>query len=207
MTQSSPLSALAATDRLFFDRSGGTLDRAAAETIVGDTLSGMDDGELFLEYRESESISLEEGRIRSAGFDTHLGFGLRAVLDEEAGYAHAGEVSEAALRRAAAAVGGVRGGRTGRAAEPPRATNSRLYSDANPLTTTDFADRTAALSMLNDYARGKDGRVKQVMASIAGEWQAVQIVRADGTRVADLRPLVRMGVLRKLLVTVFLEAI
>lgn len=194
MTQTSPLSALAATDGLFFDRPGATLDRAAVETIVGDALSGMDDGELFLEYRESESISLDDGRIRSAGFDTHLGFGLRAVLDEEAAYAHAGEVSEAALRRAAAAMGGVKGGRTGTAAEPPRATNSRLYSDANPLITTEFADRTAALSMLNDYARAKDPRVKQVMASIAGEWQAVQIVRADGTRVADLRPLVRMGV-------------
>ena len=92
------------------------------------------------------------------------------------------------------AVGGVRGGRTGRAAEPPRATNSRLYSDANPLITTEFADRTAALAKLDEYARSKDPRVKQVMASISGEWQAVQIVRADGTRVADLRPLVRMGV-------------
>ena len=197
MPQSSPLSALAATDGLFYDRAGASLDRSTAEAIVGDCLSGMDDGELFLEYRESEAISLEEGRIRSAGFDTHLGFGLRAVLDEEAGYAHAGEVSEAALRRAATAVAGVRGGRTGKAAEAPRATNSRLYSDANPLTTTDFADRTAALSKLDEYARGKDPRVKQVMASIAGEWQAVQIVRADGTRVADIRPAGPDGRLRR----------
>ena len=193
MSHAQPLSALATTDALFFD-GAGKLDRGTAENIVSTALAGMDDGELFLEYRESESISLEEGRIRSAGFATHLGFGLRAVLEEEEGYAHAGELSEAALRRAAAAVSGVRGGRSGQAAEPPRPTNSRLYSDSNPLNTTDFADRTGALSHLDDYARGRDPRVKQVMASIAGEWQAVQIVRADGTRAADLRPLVRMGV-------------
>ena len=57
-----------------------------------------------------------------------------------------------------------------------------------------FSARTALLAEIDAYARGKDPRVMQVMASIAGEWQAVQIMRADGTRVADLRPLVRLNV-------------
>lgn len=185
---------LAATDALFFDRPGTELGQDEATRIVAGALEGMDDGELFLEYRESEGLSLEEGRIRSAGFDTSMGFGLRAVLGEEAGYAHAGEVSAAALGRAAATVSAVRGGRSGSLAAAPRATNSRLYSDANPLTGTEFADRAAALLRIDAYARAKDPRVKQVMASLNGEWQAVQIVRGDGTRVADLRPLVRLGV-------------
>ncbi len=193
MSSSTP-SPLAATDALFFEREGAALDRDTAERIVADSLGGMDDGELFLEYRESESLSLEEGRIRSAGFNTSSGFGLRAVLGDEAGYAHAGEVSEPALRRAAEAVGAVRAGRSGTAADAPRPTNARLYSDANPLSDSDFAARTGALSKMDVYARGKDPRVKQVMASLSGEWQAVQILRADGTRVADLRPLVRLGV-------------
>lgn len=190
----SSLSPLAATDALLFGRPGATLDQAGAERIVGRALAGMDDGELFLEYRESEQLSLEEGRIRSAGFDTQLGFGLRAVLGEEAAYAHAGEISEAALARAAATVSAVRAGRSGQAAEPPRATNARLYSDANPLSESNFAQRTAALGQIDAYARGLDPRVKQVMASLAGEWQAIQVLRADGTRVADLRPLVRLNV-------------
>ncbi len=190
----SSLSPLAATDALLFGRPGATLDQAGAERIVGRALAGMDDGELFLEYRESEQLSLEEGRIRSAGFDTQLGFGLRAVLGEEAAYAHAGEISEAALARAAATVSAVRAGRSGQAAEPPRATNARLYSDANPLSESHFAQRTAALGQIDAYARGLDPRVKQVMASLAGEWQAIQVLRADGTRVADLRPLVRLNV-------------
>jgi TldD protein len=69
-----------------------------------------------------------------------------------------------------------------------------LYSDANPLSGMDFGKRTGVLAEIDAYARGKDSRVKQVMASLAGEWQAVQIIRADGTRVADLRPLVRINV-------------
>jgi TldD protein len=191
---SSGLTPLGVTDGLFFERAEGAFDRAAAERTVGSALAGAEDGELFLEYRESEQIGLDDGRIRSAGFDTALGFGLRAVAGEATGYAHAAELSDAALQRAAASVGAVAAGRSGIFAEPPRPTNSRLYSDANPLSAMDFSARTALLGEIDAYARGKDPRVKQVMASLAGEWQAVQIMRPDGTRVADLRPLVRLNV-------------
>ena len=188
------LSPLAETDRIFFQRDDAALDRAAAERIVAEALAGCDDGELFLEYRESEQISLDDGRIRHAGFESGSGFGLRAILGEETGYAHAGEMSEAALRRAAATVSAVHGGTGGVAAEPPRASNARLYADVNPLGEMAFAARTAILAEVDAYARAKDSRVKQVMATMYGEWQAVQVMRADGRRVADLRPLVRLNV-------------
>src|SRR5205807_1617675 len=93
------MSNLAVTNDLFFDRTG--MDPRRVETIVGEALSGMDDGELFLEYSQSESVALDDGRIKSASFDTTQGFGLRAVAGEAAGYAHASELSEAAIRRAA----------------------------------------------------------------------------------------------------------
>jgi TldD protein len=186
--------ALSVTDELFFAREGATLGLEAAQRITREALREADDGELFLEYRESESINLDDGRIRAAGFDTALGFGLRAVAGEAAGYAHAGELTEAALKRAAATVSAVASGHSGVAAEAPQGTNRRLYTDANPLTGMDFAKRTGVLAEIDAYARGRDPRVKQVMASLAGEWQAVQIIRADGARVADLRPLVRLNV-------------
>jgi TldD protein len=188
------LSPLAETDRLFFERDDAALDRGAAEQIVAEALAGCDDGELFLEYRESEHISLDDGRIRHAGFESGSGFGLRAIMGEETGYAHAGEMSEPALRRAAATVSAVRGGASGTASEPPRASNARLYSDVNPLGEMEFAARTAILAEIDAYARAKDPRVVQVSASMFGEWQAVQVMRADGRRVADIRPLVRLNV-------------
>lgn len=184
------MSALETTDRLFFR----DLDRAAAERIVTESLAGTEDGELFLEYVESEAISLDDGRIRSASFDATRGFGLRAVQGEAAGYAHGGEISDAALRRAAATVRAVSAGHSGQAAIGPRATNARLYDDANPLSAMAFPAKTALLAEIDAYARARDSRVTQVMASLSGEWQAVQILRADGLRVADLRPLVRLNV-------------
>ena len=170
------MTALATTDGLFF----GLLDRDAAERRLRDATAGCEDGELFLEYRESESIAIDDGRIRAASYDATRGFGLRAVAGEAAGYAHAGELSDAALARAAETVKAVRQGRSGRLEAGPRATNARLYSDANPLAQMDFAAKTALLQEIDAFARARDPRVKQVMASITGEWQAVQILRPDG---------------------------
>ncbi len=191
LSQDTPL---AVTDRLFFHRADSDLDADSALAATRAALAQSDDGELFMEWRESEAISLDDGRIRAANYDTQLGFGLRAVAGEATGYAHSGEISQAALARASGTVSAVASGHSGISAEPPRATNARLYSPDSPLGGNDFPTRTGVLAEIDAYARGRDPRVRQVMASITGEWQAVQIIRADGARVADLRPLVRLNV-------------
>ena len=96
------MSHLTTTDELFFDRAG--LDRRRLEGVVDDALGKADDGELFLEYRQSEGLSFDDGRLKSASFDTSQGFGLRAVVGETSAYAHASELSEDALRRAGETV-------------------------------------------------------------------------------------------------------
>jgi TldD protein len=186
------MSHLARTDEIFFQRAG--LDRARIERVVADALQGCEDGELFLEYRQSESLALDDGRIKSASFDTTQGFGLRAVSEDAAGYAHASELSEAAIGRAAETVRAVRQGRSGALAEGPVGTNAALYRDGNPLMGPPMEAKVGLLQEIDAYARARDRRVRQVMASLAGEWQAVQIVRAGGLRVADIRPLVRLNV-------------
>ncbi len=186
------MSQIAATDELFFNRAG--LDRRSLETIVDEALAGADDGELFLEYCQSEALSFDDGRLKSASFNTSQGFGLRAVAGEAAGYAHASELSEEAIRRAAETVKTVHAGRGGTMAAAPSGTNQVLYSDINPLGEAPFEAKVQLLSEIDAYARGKDPRVRQVSASIAGNWQAVQIIRAGGERSADIRPLVRLNV-------------
>ena len=183
---------LAVTDALFFERTG--MDPARVGALVTQSLAGMDDGELYLEYSQSESLALDDGRIKSASFDTSQGFGLRAVADEAAGYAHASELSEAAIRRAAATVRAVASGYSGVMAAPPSGTNRSLYTEENPLGLVDLGAKTRLLAEIDAYARSRDDRVRQVMASLSGLWQAVQIIRPDGRRVADIRPLVRLNV-------------
>src|SRR5437762_6924931 len=172
---------------------GAGLDRGDVQRLVDDSLKSADDGELFLEYRQSETFAFDDGRLKAATFDTMQGFGLRAVAGEATGYAHASELSEDAIRRAAAAVRAVGQGYTGTLADPPHGTNRTLYTDLNPLG-VDLAAKAKLLNEIDAYARSRDPRVRQVMASLSGVWQAVQIIRPDGRRAADIRPLVRLNV-------------
>ena len=177
---------------LFFSQSG--LDRGRVERIANEALKGADDGELFLEYRLTESFAFDDGRMKSASFDTTQGFGLRAVAGEATGYAHASELSEEAMKRAAAAIQAVKAGHSGQWASAPRGTNIKLYTDANPIDGTPFDAKVKLLADIDAYARSRDPKVRQVSCSLFGEWQAVEIIRPDGKSVRDVRPLVRLNV-------------
>lgn len=183
---------IAETDKLFFDHTD--LDQARVEKIVDSALASADDGELYLEYGQSESIVLDDGQIKSASYDTTQGFGLRAISGETTGYSHASELSEPALERAANTVQAVSRGRGGERAEGPIGTNRSLYTDQNPLNSLSFEKKVDLLGEMDAYARAKDPRVQQVSASLSGQWQAVQIIRTGGDRLADIRPLVRLNV-------------
>ena len=174
------------------DRAG--LDRVRIGQLLARGLEGADDGELFLEYRQSEVLVFDNGRLKQATYDTAQGFGLRAVKDEAVGYAHASDMSEAAIARAAEAVRAVKVGYSGHAADAPGHTNVRLYSDDNPLGTPTFETKVKLLEAIDAYARGKDERVRQVSASVAASWQVVEILRPDGETYRDVRPLVRVNV-------------
>ncbi|MCH8139617.1 MAG: metalloprotease TldD [Proteobacteria bacterium] len=177
---------------LLFNRTG--LDETRVQSIVENALAGADDGELFMEYSQSESLAFDDGRLKTASFDTQQGFGLRAVVGESTGYAHASELSEAAIRRAADTVQAVRAGHGGTMALGPSGTNRHLYVEDNPLGALDFEAKVKLLQDIDAYARKKDPRVRQVTASLLGSWQVVHLMRADGLRVSDIRPLVRRNV-------------
>ncbi len=180
------------TDELFFNRTG--MDRGRIETVVSDALDGADDGELYMEYCQSEGLSFDDGRLKSASFDTTQGFGLRSVSGEATGYAHASELSEDAISRAADTVRAVRAGHGGTTSVGLQQTNASLYTETNPLGEVDFSAKVKLLEDMNDYARSLDDRVVQFSASISGEWQAVKIVRKDNECREDIRPLVRVNV-------------
>ncbi len=165
-----------------------------ALSILQTALHGADDGELFLERSELESLVFDDGRLKSAAYDANEGFGLRVVAGETAGYAHANEISAAALRRAADASALAKSGHAGVTAEAPRATNQRLYEPVDPLASPAFSDKIALLQEIDAFARARDPRVVQVSATLVGERRAIQILRADALSVDDVRPLVRLNI-------------
>jgi TldD protein len=170
------------------------VDRDRAAHILSEALTGADDGEIFAERSHSEFFMFDDGRLKSASYDSTEGFGFRVVAGETVGYAHASEISEGALRRAAASASLAKRGYSGVAAEGPRATNTHLYGDVDPLASPGFGDKVALLQEIDAYARARDPRVAQVMTSMAGERRVVEILRADGRLIRDIRPLARLNV-------------
>ena len=191
-TSSKSINHLATADGLFFGKGG--LDPRKTSKMVDEALAGADDGELFLEYVQSESLSFDDGKLKSASFDTTQGFGLRAVAGDSTGFAHASALDEHALKRASSTVKSVRSGRSGKSDESPRGTNRLLYADDNPIDGVPFAQKVALMQEIDAYVRAKEPKARQVSVSLSGSWQVVEIVRAGGWRAADVRPLVRLNV-------------
>lgn len=116
------------------------------------------------------------------------------MADEAVGYAHSGELSLAALSRAADAVGAVTHGYSGSYATAPQRTNAKLYGDGNPIGSPTFEEKVKLLSEIDAYLRDKDPKVRQVTATVGASWQVVEILRADGHRVRDIRPMTRINI-------------
>jgi TldD protein len=173
--------------------SAGVEPERALQQLKG-AVQGADDGELYLERSESEGLLFDDGRMKSSSYDSSEGFGLRVVTGETTGYAHASEVSEAAIARAAASAGAVKRGYAGIVAESPRGTNARLYGEDDVVSFPPFSAKAELLMEIDAFARALDPRVVQVSASIAGERRTVEILRADGRLLRDVRPLVRLNV-------------
>ncbi|WP_298806250.1 DNA gyrase modulator, partial [uncultured Lentibacter sp.] len=170
------------------------VDERKALNLLEKACAGAEDGELFLERSKSEALVLDDGRVKTASFDTSQGFGLRAVLGEVAGYAHSTEISEAAMTRAVETARLAVGAGGGTMAVGPKGTNTRLYEAIDPIESAGFSAKLDILKEIDAYARGLDRRVVQVTASVSASYQEVEILRVGGQRLADVRPMVRLNV-------------
>ncbi len=169
------------------------LDPERAKRLTADALTKCDDGELFLQYRATESFVFDDGRLKTADYSTDSGFGLRGVSGEMTGFSHSNEISESAIRRAAQTLQ-LLDPAASSLAPPPVRTNRHLYGDANPLELIPFAKKVALCQQIDAAARARDPRVAQVSVGLSGSWSVVEIVRPDGFVATDIRPLVRLNV-------------
>ena len=178
------------TEKLFFSNSD--LNDSKIDKIVSDSLLNADDGELYLEFCESESFVYDDQRLKSASFDVSKGFGLRAISNESTGYAHSSDIDESSLKKASNTVNFVTKGNTGSFNSNFNRTNKKLYHDVNPINSSLFAEKVETLKKIDEYARKQNPNIKQVSAALNGEWQVVRIYSPGGILVEDIRPLVRL---------------
>lgn len=168
------------------------------EHVLDHILSGrVDDADIYFQTTRSEGWSLEEGIVKAGSFSIDQGVGVRAISGEKTAFAYSDDLSLPALKSASTAVReiGMGGGQVARVQGDGQVVSvADRYCPLDPIASLPAPDKVALLEKLEQLARAIDPRVKQVMASLAGEYDVVMVQRADGQRVADVRPLVRLGI-------------
>jgi TldD protein len=174
-----------------------------SEAVVAQALATIgehriDDADLYFQTTRHEGWSLEEGIVKSGSFSIDQGVGVRAISGEKTAFAYSDDLSPGSLLEAARTVRTIAAAGQQRRVKLPRrprpAASRLLYAPTDPIATLDSAQKVALLEKVERLARAKDPRVVQVMAGLAAEWDVVLVARADGTRAADVRPLVRLSV-------------
>jgi TldD protein len=171
------------------------LTESAIESVFGDImLHDADYADLYFQYSRSEGWSLEEGRVKSGSFNIDQGVGVRVVCGEKTAFAYSDDISLPALQDAARATRSIaRVGGNGQAARSTKKSSHALYMPADPVSTFADGEKVKILERLEQFARGIDPRVKEVMGRLSGEYEVVMVARHDGVIAADVRPLVHIG--------------
>ena len=176
----------------FFEKSD--LSRNEAENLVSDTLAKCDDGELYLENSKSESILLDDNKIKNSSYSSDLGYGFRAISEEIVAYSHSNEISKNSLKQSAENLKStLRSAKRSYNHSIPKS-NKRYYDDINPIEQKTLNEKIKILNDVNKYIRSKDKYVKQVTANFLGEQKSVEIIRSGGEICSDIRPLIRFNV-------------
>ena len=176
----------------FFDKSDAT--RKDVDNIVSETLKNCDDGELYFEESKSESILLDDNKIKTSNYSSDLGFGFRAISNEVVAYSHSNEISKDSLKNSSENLKSTLKSSNGTYNYEIPKTNNKFYDDINPIEKKSLDSKLEVLNKVNDYLRKKDTTVKQVTASFNGEQKSIEIIRSGGEALTDVRPLIRFNV-------------
>ena len=177
------------------------LQIASLDSLLGDMYSGAaSDADIYLQYKRSESWSLDDGIVRDGSHSIQQGAGLRVVSGDKSGFAYCEDLSLKSLQRSAAIAQAItRQGQSGQQkleykSPKPIAITSSLYPALNPLDSLLDDDKVALLQKIDKLARAADSRVQQVNATLAGNYEVIMVNNSAGEWVADVRPLIRCNV-------------
>src|SRR5262249_23727773 len=142
----------------------------------------VDYADLFFEYGTQDSVVLEEGIVKTGDRHLEQGVGVRAQLGERQGYAHSDERSAEARQLAARTARPIsaQAGASHRAAVAVRSGDRNLCPVAQPPTDAGVADKIALVEQIDRYARARDPRIVEVMASCITQHRSVLVMGSDG---------------------------
>tara|TARA_B100001094_G_scaffold181049_1_gene175457 strand:- start:632 stop:2053 length:1422 start_codon:yes stop_codon:yes gene_type:complete len=177
-----------------FDPFRKNLTREDAVKSLKLATKNSDDGEIFFEQRQTETITFDDSRVKSANFDSSEGMGMRSVCGEITGYAHSTDLSLLALSKMIPTLQKASQEKKCLLTEAPIKTKKNLYDPSNPISELTFSKKIKILQEIDDFTRSLDPNIKQVTATISASNQKILILRPDGSSSSDIRPMVRLNI-------------
>lgn len=155
----------------------------------------IDYADLYFQFSQDESWSLEDSIIKEGGFHIDRGVGVRAVSGEKTGFAYADQISLAQLEQCATAARSITQERSSSIIQPFKQSQAiARYPAINPLDTLSREQKVELLHLVDKVARAEDPRVIQVNAGLSAVYEEMLVAATDGTLAADIRPLVRLSI-------------
>ena len=155
----------------------------------------IDQADLYFQSAHAESWVLEDQIVREGSHSINQGVGIRAISGEKTGFAYSDEIALPALTEAATAARSIaKQGESGEQKILTKTNSPVLYSDKDPLDSIPTEDKVSFLKKLDQAARKKDPRIKQVLIGLTGSQSTILVANSDGMLCGDIRPLVRLNI-------------
>lgn len=151
-------------------------------------------GELFIEYKESEVIRIEDGIIQTPNLNFNKGFGLRTFKEDITKYSYSSEIDVSSINKAIEAVRFSHNSLESNVKIEAKDNKNNLYSGTKFIDSLLLEEKIKFLKGADTYARAKSENVRQVIGVLASTWQVVSILNELGKRVCDIRPLIRFTI-------------
>ena len=172
------------------------LELADVDRALGALMSRrLDYADIYFQYTRFESWTVEDGIVKDGVHSVDHGMGVRALDGERTGFAYSDELGREALDDAVRAARGIaRQGGDGRCKVATASAVKPLYPALDPMASLDDRQKVGLLADLDRDVRAMDGRVSQVIGSLAGVYELVLVQNSEGVLGVDVRPLVRLNV-------------
>lgn len=181
-------------DSIFAERF--QITRADLENYLGEALAqGGDYADLYFEYLQTSSISIDESMVKSAAQGVSMGVGVRVISGERTGYAYSDDLSPEKIRGAAKVAACIASGPSKvDKFDLNEGRRHNLYPVLIAPTETAFTQRVDLVKRADRAARAYDPRIFQVQAVYADNLRHVMVATSDGVLTLDRQPLARMSV-------------
>jgi len=173
------------------------VDEATLKAVLAEaTAQGADDAELYFEHTLSTAVGLSDGVVDRAHTSVDLGMGVRVVVGDQVGYAYTEDLSFEHLVSAAQTARAI--AHTGHGPPAVAIELKRERPDFYPVDRSwSDVELSVRVPMIRDWeqrAFAKSDRVERVQVSMGDADKYVLIARADGTVIADYRPMTHASV-------------